>query len=273
MRILPNLATLCVLLNACGSSGPTPVSRGPLLHATLAAQWPTNSPPREVAFSRDGKVLATSEAAGQIVLREAAGWKTLAKFNQPGGTASLAFNKDGSQLFSGGYDGSIAVWDLATAKLVRELKGAQRTVWSLDVSPDGTRLAGAGEDSVIRIWPLSGSGAPMVLRGHQRNVWEVRFSPDGKRLASGSFDKTVRLWDAATGRSLKTPHEPTQAVVGLAYSPDGSMFATGGDDSTIRLWRASDGKLLRTVDNGNHAYKLTFSSDGRWLASGGRAHG
>ena len=185
----------------------------------------------------------------------------------------MAFSKQGTTLFTGGYDGIVRSWDIASQSQAGMLKGAQGTIWTLDVSPDGSRIAAAGEDAAIHIWKLSQPGTATNLRGHERNIWAVRFSPDGKQLASGSFDNTARLWDSVTGEPLKTLRGHEQAVVGLAFSPDGKLLATSGDDSTIRLWRAADGAALRTVESGNHTYSVAFSQNGKWLASGGRARG
>lgn len=261
-----------LLLVACGSS-PKPVVDGPRLQATLEATWPAAAPARQTAFSRDGKLLALSDASGLITIRNAGDWKVRARLQHSGGATSLAFGSDSSRLFSAGYDGSIREWDLSRRKLVRSLEGAKGTVWTIDLSPDGSRLAAAGEDAIIRIWQIDKPRAPLLLRGHARNIWAVRFSPDGKRLASGSFDNSVRLWNVDNGRSLKTLIGHTQAVVGLDFSPDGKFLVTGGDDSTIRFWRASDGMPLQTIDNGTHVDKVAFSPDGSWIASGGHPHG
>jgi WD40 repeat protein len=273
MRLFAGFVGLALLLASCGSSEPTVVDQGPRLTASLNGGWPTSAAPRQAEFSRDGRLLAISDASGLITLRETARWQTVARLQHEGGATSVAFSPDGRTLFSGGYDGKVRVWNLATRKLSGVLAGPTKTLWSIDVSPDGSKVAAAGEDAEVYVWTLSTPGAPQVLRGHERNIWEVRFSPDGKLIASGSFDKTARLWDAGSGKLLRTLTGHEQAIVGLAFRPDGKLLATSGDDSTIRFWRMPDGSPLRTVSVGNHTYKLAFSRDGRWLMSGGRAHG
>ena len=267
------LAALGLALAGCGSGAPEQTRTGPRLEASLAATWPAEAPARQATFSRDGRLLATSDASGAITIRETGHWKVIERFRHDGGATSIDFSPGGTHLYSAGYDATVRDWDLARHATGQTLRGAQGTLWTLDVSPDGTKLASAGEDRVIRLWTLGSSAPPTQLRGHERNIWEVRFSPDGRRLASGSFDSTVRLWDVTTGRPVKTLAGHSQAVVGLDYSPDGKLLATGADDSTIRLWRASDGALLRVIGNGLHVDKVAFSPDGRWLASGGHARG
>lgn len=264
-----------VLLTCAGCSKPAPdvVRDGPRLAATKVAEWPAAGPARETAFSHDGRLLALSDASGMITIRETHGWRALEQLSHPGGATSLAFSTDGKRIFSAGYDGVVREWARPGGQLLRTFNGGQGTVWTIDVSPDGKKLAAAGEDAVIRIWDLGSSAGPRELRGHSRNIWRIRFSPDGRQLASGSFDNDVRLWDVAGGRASKTLSGHTQAVVGLGYRPDGAQLASGADDSRIRFWRASDGTALRTLNNGKHVDTVQFSPDGKWLISGGHAHG
>jgi len=272
MRFTP-LVAASLALAACGSAGPEVAANGPRIEPSLAATWQAEGPARQVAFSRDGRLVATSDASGLISLRETTSWKIVEQLRHPGGATTVAFAADGRHLYSAGYDATVRDWEVGGHRLVRTLTGARGTIWTLDVSPDGRRLAAAGEDAVIRIWNLPQPGIPAALKGHARNVWEVAFSPTGKQLASGSFDNDARLWDVASGKPLATLAGHSQAVVGLDYSPDGAMLATGADDSTIRFWRASDGARLRVIVNGRHVDKVAFSPNGRWLASGGHARG
>ncbi|HEU0133441.1 MAG TPA: WD40 repeat domain-containing protein, partial [Allosphingosinicella sp.] len=233
----------------------------------------SEAPAREAVFSGDGRLLATSSASGRLTLRSLPDLKLVRRLDHPGGAAAVDFAPGDKILASSGYDGAVRLWNVATGRLVRKLQGARGTVWTIDFSPDGARLAAAGEDRTIRIWDPAQGRLVHALAGHERNIWEVRFSPDGRRLASGSFDTTTRLWDSATGAALATLGGHDQAVVGLAWSPDGQLLATGGDDSLILLHRASDGKPARGLVVGNHAYKLDFSPDSRWLVNAGRARG
>jgi WD40 repeat protein len=261
-------------LAACDSPAPAPTAQGPAVHATLARQFrPDTSPGRESAFSRDGKLMAVSAAGGRVDLIRLPEMRIVRTIRHDGGVAALAFSPAGATIATGGYDGSVRIWDVASGRALRTLPGRGGTIWSVDFASDGRTLAAAGEDSMIRLWDPANGRLLRTLKGHERNIWRVRFSPDGKHLASGSFDAHVKVWNVATGALLHDLEGHEQAVVGLDYSPDGKLIASGSDDSTIRIWRASDGRPLKVLGNGNHVYTVSFSPDGKWLASGGRARG
>jgi len=61
---------------------------------------------------------------------------------------------------------------------------------------DGELLASSSEDQTVQLWDaVSGEARGQPLEGHENSVNDVAFSPDGKLLASASVDETVRLWD------------------------------------------------------------------------------
>jgi WD40 repeat protein len=245
---------------------------GPKLEATLVKKWGNGgSPSRQAEFSRDGRLLATSTAAGDVTVMATSDWHITGNLKVPGGATSLSFSPNGAGLFTAGYDGIVRSWRLSDGRLTKEYRGARGTVWTIDIRPDGREVAAAGEDKIIHLWSLD-SDTTGTLNGHERNIWNVRYSPDGKVLASGSFDTSVRIWRGA-GAQTQTLSGHRQAVVGLDVSPNGELLATGGDDSTLRLWRMGDGKALRVVEAGNHVYNVEFSSDSKWIATAGRARG
>jgi len=273
-KIIAGATLLCAAiigLLAVYVEEPPVASSGPRIRAQLEREFSLgDSPAREPRFSPDGRLLALSNASGDVFILSSDDWRLVRRIRHSGGATSLAFSPDGHQLYTAGYDGVVRGWDLEHARFAGKLGSPGATIWSLDISPDGRRLAAAGEDKIVRLWDLASQRAAGELRGHARNIWQVRFSPAGDRLATGSFDYSARIWNSRSGQAERELRGHTQAVVGLAYSPDGATIATSGDDSTIRLWRASDGAALRTVRAGNHTYTLNFSPDGQWLLSGGR---
>ena len=68
---------------------------------------------------------------------------------------SLAFNSDGSQLATGGWDGQVRIWNVATGDELARISGHEGAVLAVSFSPDGGRLASTGYDQTIRTWVLS----------------------------------------------------------------------------------------------------------------------
>ena len=103
---------------------------------------------------------------------------------------------DGARAVTGGGDGTVRVWDLATGRELATLTAQRRWRWrSRATGPRGQRR----QRSEVQVWDLATGGAPTVLTGH-RQVWAVAVSADGATAVSGGGDGTVRVWDLATGR-------------------------------------------------------------------------
>lgn len=259
---------------ACVVGSGVSAAQQPSLRATLARTITAHrGPGREVAFSPDGQILATSSVDSTVKLWRVADGTLLRTLQHPEGVTSIAFSPDGQQLVSGSYDSKVRVWRASDGALTRTLGGHVGTVWSVAFSPDGTRIASSGEDRTVKLWRAGDGALTNTLKGHTLNVWSVAFSPDGQFLASGSFDKTIKIWRVDTGALVRTLTGSKEAVVHIAVSPDGQLIASGGDDTQIRLWRVADGTIARTLSGSDHVYSVAFSRDGKWLVSGGRARG
>ena len=185
---------------------------------------------------------------------------------------SVVFSPDGEMLVSGSDDGSIRLWDVATAQQIGEpLKGHTVGVNSVIFSPNGKVLASGSRS--IRLWDVATAqqiGDP--LTGHTNYIESVVFSPDGEMLASGSYDESIRLWDVATAQQIGEPLTGhTSSVNSVVFSPDGEMLASGSDDGSIRLWDVATEQQFGEPLMGHTSSVLSvaFSPDGETLASGG----
>ncbi len=203
-----------------------------------------------VAFSPDGKTLATSDDDGTLKLWNVATGKLISSFAQaPKGLTgtepscpalhSVAFSPDDQTLATGSDNGVADLWNVAIG-WTGSLTGSADTVWSVAFSPDGKTLATGDDNGTVDVWNVATHQQISSLTAGSGAVYSLAFSPDGKTLAIGTVatdDSTVRLWDVPTAQWIGTPLT-TGAVEAVAFSPDGKTLATGGTDG-VELWNVS----------------------------------
>lgn len=184
----------------------------------------------------------------------------------PNSVMSVAYSPDGRFLASANANGTVKLWNLATGRRNRTLRGHAGAVNAVALSADGRLAAGAGDDKTVRLWETATGRAAQSL-AHPARVLSVAFG-GGSLLAAGCADGSIKVWDAATGRELRALAGHTGEVFGLAFARDGRTLASGSADS-LRIWDAATGSNPRTLRSPNAPFTATaLSPDGRLLAAG-----
>jgi WD40 repeat protein len=111
-----------------------------------------------VAFSSDGRYLASAGTEGTITLWEVRTWKHLRTFRgHSGKICSLAFSPDHRRLASGaddrGMKGEVKIWDLETGQDLLTLTDDTGATTGLAFSRDNKRLYSGSRGGVVRVWP------------------------------------------------------------------------------------------------------------------------
>ncbi|RYN76833.1 hypothetical protein AA0119_g13569, partial [Alternaria tenuissima] len=169
---------------------------------------------KAVAFSPDGKTLASASRDGTVKVWDAGSGKAVQTLKgHSWGVYAVAFSPDGKTLASASDDGTVQVWDAGSGKAVQTLKGHSSLVKAVAFSPDGKTLASASYDKTIKLWD-AGSGKALQKLKIDSAVQKLWFSDSGDCLWS---DKGVLLTTGLT-TGLHNNGAPRAASTSLSLS-------------------------------------------------------
>jgi WD40 repeat protein len=204
---------------AIGSLGGDLMITDRTLGATLALA--PVGPVTALAWSHDGRRLASGHAGGITVLWDATNGRELARRGAEAGDddrdghASLAFSDDDATLFAGRPDGTTLVVD---ARDLRDLASAPTTT-----------------NRVVAGLVLPSEPAGTILGGHGDAVLAIARSANGQRLVSADLDGDLRVWDVATGAVLATITTPRYGAATAVAFLDDDHVIVGHHSGAVRV--------------------------------------
>ena len=224
-----------------------------------------------VAFSRDGKRLASGDDTGKVKLWDVATRRPLATFVTPAKIIRLSFSADGQALASADEVGQVKIWNLATRQVVWTHEGQNPE--AVQLSPVGTWIGvstgvmPSGNTNPTAALVIDWTTGQEVLRV-ARSVFQA-FSPDEKLAftSHGEPDRT-ELWELATGRRVRT----ISNFHHWAFpSPDGrSLVEFPRPGTKVAFLDLADNKPPVWLKlSGRAATSLAFSPDSAQLATAG----
>lgn len=157
---------------------------------------PHEGPVPSVAYSANGKVLATASHDGTVAIRDPHWGRPLHSLEA--------------------YPGQ---WVRAVA-----------------LSPDGQLMASSGDDGTVHLWSTKTGEKLSLVTRHEEAVVGLCFSPDGQRLISASWDTTVRIHSVVSRSPVVSYNWDIGRLHSLAIAPDGMTAAVGGDRPDVIVW-------------------------------------
>jgi RNA polymerase sigma factor (sigma-70 family) len=188
---------------------------------------------------------------------------------------TIVFSADSKTLFTGGEDGRIRLWDLATGKLLRTLQRQpfmreSDSLTAIALCPRGKLLAAAWEGG-LQLWDVGTAKALQVL--DREPVYCLVFTPDGKSLVASGRGGGIRVWDVDSGKELRRLVWEKGTSTLLACTRDGRTLVSVGlevarQTLAVQAWDLGTGKALFGWSLGKDT-PLALSPDGQVLVAGG----
>lgn len=136
------------------------------------------------------------------------------KFTAAADLTTLAHEKDVNTLAfpprsdkmvaSGGQDKVIKLWSFPDMKVLGEMKGHRRGIWTVAFHPtDKILLSGSG-DATLRLWNLNDFTALKAFEGHTGAILNARFMQNGMQIMSSGADGLLKLWQIRTTDCAQT---------------------------------------------------------------------
>lgn len=220
-----------------------------------------------VAFSPDGKTLATASLDNQIKLWNLADGRLDRVLKGHGdGVASVGYLADG-RLVSASLDKSLRIWR-PDGSLQRTLAGHAEYLTCAAVAPSGGGIVSGGFDRQIRLWNADADAQLAAFPGGDATVQCVAWRADAKLFVAAGDDNAVRWFDVADRRLLRTVPAHAAAVEALVFDRQQRLIS-GGADGRWKVWSA-DGAPVADVDaRVNRVKSLAVHPEAQVLAVGG----
>jgi WD40 repeat protein len=236
-----------------------------------------------VAFSPDGRTMATCGPTGARLRDAATGRPTAGELEATKDCDAVAFNRDGTLVAAVTDAHYVEWWDVASR---RRLGYVQHWVQQVVFGPDGRTMVVATDPygGLALVDLATGKPLPDYAQPFHAvpgGSLQLAASPAGPLLAasvssSDGLTDGVFLWDVERQLrwgGLENPDGTryTDTARSLAFSPDGEKLATAGYDGTLRLWdvetRRQIGDPVARRDGDEVVRTVLFSPDGATLAA------
>lgn len=206
------------------------------------------------SYSRDGRLVATGDAAGTVRLWDAASMRRVAEWKAHlARVKSLVFLPEGDPrpwLITTGEDRAVRIWNLETGELIRQAPGMlDESCAAVTLSPDGKLIVYAEVGGALMVRDLSTWAQVASLPKHGYGYIAPRFSADGSTLYASNRDRGLYGFSLPGFTPIPGPApEPTTQPWAIATSTRGDSVAVSTWARVIQLRDPKTLKVVGTLD-------------------------
>ncbi len=190
---------------------------------------------------------------------------------------SVAFNKNGTRLVSGGSNGVVTMWNWNGSDLRQansfSISGISVPNWRIEFTNDLSIVSSIKYLEDVSLWSgIDGkhlSTLPAGQRAFDRYEGCIAFSPDGKTQALVGGDGELLLLNITDPkRVIKLETPKTSDVLSVGFNNDGSLLAAGTGSGIITIWSVEKREPIFSLRSTGAIHSIAFSPNRKLIATG-----
>ena len=162
----------------------------------------------------------------------------------PGGVETVEFTRDNKYLITGGMEGRLYMWSVATGKKVDTLSHHYDAISAIASNENGRWIATAGYDKVIKVFNRSFRKNHYKLISHQEPVTTVNFL-SSQRLLSTDKEGTILIWDIIKASVIGRLPKFDAHITAVCFDEDEKFLFVAGLGGMVGLYDLIEQKLLK----------------------------
>jgi WD40 repeat protein len=234
-----------------------------------------NSMVISLAFSKDGKYLATGGIDGKAIVwnvETGAKVREIAFADQKLAIFSVDISDDNSLLATADWGGLVVIWDIETGERERVISPHDRTaVYKVKFMPGAVYFISAGLDKKLKLIEIDTGEEIRSFTGHTDLVNSINMNGSGDKFVTSGWDGTIRVWDFLSGLQLLRIRAHQGGVYSASFDKSGKYIVSGGDDFMVKQWDAVSGEMVgQFAGHQGGVGDASITSDLRYIVSGSR---
>lgn len=243
--------------------------------AKLQTVWTLAGHPQPcygLAFSHDGKLLATGDDSARIFLWDMKTGKKIREFPRDKGhrrgIQTLQFSPDNKKIASVGKDGQIMIWNTSGGHPIANIVQVGVNFYGAEFMPSGSLVSGTLEGSVHLFEGKTFKPVASMPTPNKTGINAVSLNSTGTVAYAAARDGRVLIYDIKTRKRINGVTAHTDWAINTALSPNGKVLVSSSNDMTVKFWDTKTLKPLFGIDETSPiGAPLAFTGNGKYFVT------
>lgn len=243
--------------------------------AKLQTIWTLKGHPQPcygLAFSPDGKILATGDDTARIYLWDMKTGKKIREFprdkGHQRGIQTLSFSPDGKKLASVGKDGQVRIWNTAGGHPIASIVEVGINYYGAEFMPSGTFVSATLEGAVSMFDGKTFKKIVTLPTPNKTGINALTLSLDGTNVIAAARDGRLLVYNLKTRQRTTGVTAHSDWAMNAITSPNGRILVSSSNDMTVKFWDMKTLKPLFGLDQMSPiGAPMTFTGNGKFFVS------